>query len=108
MTADAGYGSEQNYEWLENRHITAYIKHNQFDWQQRKGGSGRKAFTIDKFTYDKQADQYECPLGMPLVNIGSRQRTTRNGFKQKATLYEATGCDACPLRDQCYDQNMTG
>jgi len=104
VTADAGYGSEQNYEWLENRHITAYIKHNQFDRQQRKGMSGRKAFTIDKFTYDKQADQYECPLGMPLVNIGSRQRVTKNGFKQKATLYQATGCDKCPLRDECHEQ----
>src|ERR1700743_700695 len=34
VTADAGYGSEQNYQWLENKHITAYVKHNQFDRDQ--------------------------------------------------------------------------
>src|SRR5450631_3458934 len=36
ITADAGYGSEQNYQWLENNRITAYVKHNQFDRRQNK------------------------------------------------------------------------
>lgn len=31
ITADAGYGSEQNYGWLEKKRITAYVKYNHFD-----------------------------------------------------------------------------
>lgn len=33
ITADAGYGSGQNYQWLESKRITAYVKYNQFDRQ---------------------------------------------------------------------------
>src|SRR3982751_1668014 len=31
VTADSGYGSEQNYEYLEDNDITAYVKYNTFD-----------------------------------------------------------------------------
>jgi len=34
ITADAGYGSEQNYQWLEGKQITGYVKYNNFDRQQ--------------------------------------------------------------------------
>ena len=36
ITADAGYGSEQNYQWLEDKRITAYVKHNYFDRNQNE------------------------------------------------------------------------
>ena len=29
VVADAGYGSEQNYAWLEERGCDAYVKHNE-------------------------------------------------------------------------------
>jgi transposase len=35
IVADAGYGSEENYQLLANRNIEGYIKHNQFDRSQR-------------------------------------------------------------------------
>src|SRR5690606_15648887 len=31
LTADAGYGSEQNYELMEAKEIEAYVKYNYFD-----------------------------------------------------------------------------
>ncbi|HEX9503038.1 MAG TPA: hypothetical protein VF974_01805 [Patescibacteria group bacterium] len=31
ITVDAGNGSEQNYQWLEDKRIIAYIKYSQFD-----------------------------------------------------------------------------
>lgn len=37
LVADAGYGSEENYLLLANRKIEGYVKHNQFDLQQRSG-----------------------------------------------------------------------
>ncbi len=30
VVADSGYGSEENYEMLENNNITAYVKYNYF------------------------------------------------------------------------------
>lgn len=34
LTADAGYGSEQNYELLEQKNITPFVKHNTFHKEQ--------------------------------------------------------------------------
>lgn len=34
ITADAGYGSEENYQLLEDKGISAFVKYNQFDRQQ--------------------------------------------------------------------------
>jgi hypothetical protein len=35
VVADAGYGSEQNYHFLDERDITAYVKHNEFYRESR-------------------------------------------------------------------------
>lgn len=43
VTADAGYGSEQNYQWLEKKQITAYVKHNQFDRGSAAQETGEQA-----------------------------------------------------------------
>lgn len=34
LTADAGYGSEENYQYLENNNIDSYVKYSGFDKQQ--------------------------------------------------------------------------
>ena len=34
ITADAGYGSEENYELLKSKDIEAYVKYGMFDKQQ--------------------------------------------------------------------------
>jgi len=36
VVADAGYGSEENYEMLESKEITAYVKYNYFHKEQKK------------------------------------------------------------------------
>ncbi len=36
ITADAGYGSEENYDALEEKGITAYVKYNTFEKEQDK------------------------------------------------------------------------
>ncbi len=35
VTADIGYGSEQNYEYLEENNSTAYVKYNYFHQEQQ-------------------------------------------------------------------------
>ena len=36
LVADAGYGSEENYEYLENNQVEAYVKFNNFHKEQTK------------------------------------------------------------------------
>jgi len=102
VTADAGYGSEQNYQWLEDKRITAYVKHHHFDRHQKK--SLRDPFAADNLPYDPQKDIYYCPAGKPMENTGQRTEWTKAGFKQIYTKYQAGNCADCALRSQCHDQ----
>jgi hypothetical protein len=102
VTADAGYGSEENYQWLEDKNITAYVKHNQFDRQQNETIRDSKPFSTDKLYYNIEKDCYYCPMGQAMDNIGTTTKTTTTGFKQQITRYQAKNCEGCPLRGVCH------
>lgn len=102
LVADAGYGSEENYKLLNNRKIEGYVKHNQFDRNQRNKNAD--PFRSDSLVYDKEQDIVLCPSGKPMKPIGETTRITANGFKQKLTKYQAVQCKRCPLRKDCHQQ----
>lgn len=102
LVADAGYGSEENYKLLNKRKIEGYVKHNQFDRNQR--AKNADPFKSDSLVYDKRQDIVICPSGKPMTPIGETTRTTANGFKQKITNYQAVQCKRCPLRKECHQQ----
>ena len=102
LVADAGYGSEENYQLLKNRKIKGYVKHNQFDRQQRSGLTDW--FKSENLEYDTKKDVVYCPIGEPMKAIGQRTRITNNGFKQTLTKYQAKRCQDCPIRDVCHEQ----
>ena len=39
LVADAGYGSEENYSYLDLNHITTYVKDNRFHYEQKRNRS---------------------------------------------------------------------
>lgn len=104
ITADAGYGSEQNYQWLEDKGITAYVKHNQFDRMQNPAIRSKESFTIDKLEYDEQKDQYLCPIGEPMKHTGWHIQETKGGYVQIIDHYQAKDCNGCFLREVCHQQ----
>ncbi len=104
ITADAGYGSEQNYQWLETKRITAYVKHNRFDRQQNGRLRQRYPYASDKLSYDQSKDQYQCPSGAPMKKIGTHRIKTTTGYGQTLTKYQAKDCMGCPLRSECHSQ----
>ncbi|MBW8685122.1 IS1182 family transposase [Chitinophaga rhizophila] len=104
VKADAGYGSEQNYQWLENKKITAYVKHSQFDRDQNNLLRSKKPYTIDKLEYDPVKDRYYCPTGKPMKKLGSFTSTSRTGYERTITRYQAKNCEGCPLRSECHQQ----
>ena len=81
-TADAGYGSEENYAYLEQNNITAYVKYGQFDREQNEHIQSKKPFTADKLFYNEAQDYYVCPMGQKMLNIGTYAQTTSSGFSK--------------------------
>ena len=101
ITADAGYGSEENYQWLEKRRITAYVKHNEFDRDGRHKKRDNKPYGADKFIYNPLTNRYRCPAGKGMKKTGERIRSNHSGFDQLLTRYQSKNCSGCPLRGQC-------
>jgi len=104
ITADAGYGSEQNYQWLEKKRITAYVKHFHFDRNQSETLRSKKPYGLEQFIYHSTTNRYYCPAGKVMRKLDSFIRTnkTRTGIAQTLTRYQAKGCADCPLRERCY------
>lgn len=103
VTADAGYGSEENYEHLEQAGIEAYVKYSWFDKDQHGSEVAKRPFSADKLFYNKEQDCYICPMGQVMARSGTRLHKTASGFEQHLTLYSARNCEGCPLRGMCHD-----
>ena len=101
VTADAGYGSEQNYQWLENKGITAYVKYHEFDRDQSHKKREKKPYAADKFTYNPVTNRYSCPVGKAMKKIAERVKLNHSGYEQTFTRYQSKNCAGCPLRAQC-------
>lgn len=102
QVADAGYGSEENYQYLEKNQIEAYVKPADFDRRQKKRYNPNP-FNSDQLEYDAAKDIYLCPVGTPMKNIGQYSKKER-GFLKTYTKYKASGCRNCPLRGACHNQ----
>lgn len=102
VVADAGYGSEQNYAYLEANDMEGYVKYNYFDKDQHDAYLKKHPFAADLLYYNKEQDYYICPMGQPMHNIGTTNKTTTTGFQQTITRYQAANCDRCPLRGACH------
>jgi transposase len=103
LTADAGYGSEENYTDLEDKEITAFVKYNYFHKEQQDKKKGKiNPFHPDQLHYDIETDTYYCPMGQTMRNIGSYKKKTKNGFEQELHKYQAQNCNGCPLRSLCH------
>lgn len=104
LVADAGYGSEENYEYLENQKIEGYVKYNYFDKEQKKTKTDKNPFTADKLYYNKEEDCYYCPMGQKVKKIGERIKKSENNYSKKMVLYQAINCNGCPVRGVCHNQ----
>jgi transposase len=99
VVADAGYGSDENYEMLKEKCIEAYIKYNTFDKEQKEG---IKAFSNDSLHYNEQGNFLVCPMGQRMAHIGDHQRKTKTGYMQTISSYQAQNCQGCPMRGVCH------
>lgn len=99
--ADAGYGSEENYRFMEESGIEAYVKYNRFHIEHRPRYKPNP-FHSDNFYYNEEEDYYVCPMGQHMERIGTRHSRTASGYRSENVRYRAQRCEGCPLRCLCY------
>ncbi len=88
LLADAGYSNGSNYHFLEQRKVTGWIP-----------VFGKYKPKIEGFPYNKEKDEYSCPMNMPLPFKAFR--TNRDGSVLKCYWAAPKDCKACPMKSQC-------
>jgi transposase len=104
VTADAGYGSEENYAYLEGADINAFVKYNYFHQEQTKKHQ-QDPFKQDNLFYNEKQDCFYCPMGQKMRKTGERKKKTSTGYEQITSLYEAQNCTGCPLKSLCHKRD---
>jgi transposase len=99
--ADAGFGSEENYGFMEGNDIEAYVKYNYFHAEQKKKFR-ENGFISQNLFYNAPDDYFVCPMGQHLQNKGRSTKTNQHGYMPEITIYEAANCNGCPLRCLCH------
>jgi hypothetical protein len=105
ISADAGYGSEENYAYFAAHQLGNYVKYNTFHREQhkhRKPELCRKAsFRTENLPYDTTKDEFICPADQRLTYRYTSHERTDNGYWTELRHYEATACNTCPLKPEC-------
>ncbi len=105
IVADAGYGSEENYAYVEKYQLGNYVKYNTFHRDQQKHYKAelvrRELFRFENFPYDAQKDEFICPAEKRLIYQATSHRKTENGYPTERRIYECAECATCPLKPEC-------
>lgn len=105
VMADAAYGSEENYAYLETHQVQNYLKYNTFyqdTHHYRNPEILRKhQFRSDHFAYEPATDQFICPAGQKLQYLFTGRYRTDNGYESQRRHYECAHCQDCLLKNQC-------
>ncbi|MGE5406389.1 MAG: IS1182 family transposase [Methanosarcina sp.] len=100
VIADAGYGSEENYEYAERNDIGNYMKYNNFDYEKTKSYKEKK-FISDHFVFDKDNNQYMCSSGQKLDFAFIKKAVTENGYEIEKMVYRSKNCAGCSYQEKC-------
>ncbi|MBQ2883331.1 MAG: IS1182 family transposase [Alphaproteobacteria bacterium] len=99
-TADAGYESEEGYDYMKKNGQTPYIKPQTYEkWKKRsfKNDISKR----ENMKYDEETDTYICHNGKKLKPQYITKKTSKNGYESEVTMYECESCEGCPYKEKC-------
>lgn len=91
VIADRGYYKSQEIKASEDAGLITYVPKTHTSSNRAHG-----LYDINKFRYQSETDEYECPAGERLPN---RTKTTDNG--KTMYRYWSSNCGDCRLKSQC-------
>ena len=100
IVADAGYGSGENYDYLERSGARAFVKYNMLRREQRRGFAKDPAQPANR-AYDAEADEYGCGGGRTLAFEAERKDVSELGWESTVRIYACADCSGCDLAPKC-------
>ena len=105
VCADSGYGSEENYAFMEANGTEAYVKYNYFQKEQKRDFRN-DIFRLENLFYNAEKDYFVCPMGQHMERVGTKHERTEGGYVSVSAVYRAQRCDGCPLRWGCHKRKQ--
>ena len=114
VTADTGFANEDNYAWLKDKHINAYVPDNRFrsrdpKFKDQKQTHGRRhrdtvkgtkpLIPASEFTLNKTTKTCRCPAGN--VMWLHSESIDRYGKQKLSFEGNLTDCRHCPIKHDC-------
>lgn len=101
IVADAGYGSEENYQYiLDEEERVPLITYNMYHKESRKSYK-KQLFRRENWPYIAEDDYFVCPNQRRILFSHYSTRKDRAGFKRDFKIYECEDCRGCPVRNKC-------
>ena len=101
LVADAGYASEENFDYLERNDQNAYIKPQKYEIAKTRKYRN-DIYRPEHMKYNIEKDEYICPNGKRLYFKYNSKYTTDNNYVTQKKVYECEDCSNCPHRSQCH------
>jgi transcription elongation factor Elf1 len=101
--ADAGYGSLENYDFLEEKQIEPFVKYSYFHKEQTKKFQSDIRH-IENLYYNELEDYFVCPIGQKMRLVRKETKKSSQGYPYEVHIYQATNCSNCTLRGACHKQ----
>ena len=100
IVADAGYGSEENYEYLEEAEVGNYVKYNTFHKEATRKWKADLT-RVQNWHYNEEQDEYTCGYDKILRFRYEKTQKSKNGYRSLVRVYESDDCKDCPYRERC-------
>lgn len=100
IVGDAGYESAENYAYLADKGLKAYIKpanHETKNTKRVKDDIGRR----ENMLYLANEDAYICKADKKLIRCKDRIRRSSSGFEDIKKVYTCFDCKGCQYSSQC-------
>lgn len=100
VVADAGYESEENYEYLETNDYISYIKPQNYAKKKTKKFKNDIS-KVENMKYDKEKDLYICSNGKKLEYLKTEKKQNVSGYVSEKRIYECKSCCGCAMSSMC-------
>lgn len=100
LVADAGYGSEENYDFIDILGSNAFVKYNMFHKEDSKKYR-EDIFRSANFPYDEGKNEFTCPIGRKLKFRNISIKKSSSGYESEIHYFECVDCSNCNLKEQC-------
>jgi len=101
IVADSIFGTEENYEVLEQKEIGIFLKYPAIH-KEEMARYKPEPFSVEAFKYDEASNTYICPNNKTLFFKRTEKTEPRkSGYQSTIKVYECQDCNGCPFYNDC-------